>query len=223
MLAQVQPKKQLIKIYKLLFDFFGPRHWWPGETPLEVIVGAILTQNTSWSNVEKAIDNLKKYRLLEAKKLYKVDAVYLAKIIHSAGFYNLKSKRLKNFINFLFLNYKGNLDLMFKTKTSQLRDELLAINGLGPETVDSILLYAAGKPVFVVDAYTKRILSRHNLISSKAEYVLVQEYFMKNLPRNSRLFNEFHALFVQTGKDFCKKKPLCSKCPLVNLPRPFFD
>lgn len=217
MLAQVQPKKKLQKIYKLLFDFFGPQHWWPGETPLEIVVGAILTQNTSWSNVEKAIDNLKKHRLLEAKKLYKVGTAYLAKVIHSAGFYNLKSKRLKNFINFLFLNYKGNLNLMFKTKTGQLRDELLAINGLGPETVDSILLYAGGKPVFVIDAYTKRILSRHNLVSKKAEYSQIQEYFMKNLPRSSELFNEFHALFVQLGKDFCKKKLLCSKCPLVNL------
>jgi endonuclease-3 related protein len=184
---------------------------------LEVAVGAILTQNTSWANVEKAISNLKKYKLLNAQRLYRVNSQRLAEIIRPAGFYNLKSKRLKNFVNFLFSHHKGNLDLMFKTKTSQLRRELLAINGLGPETVDSILLYAGSKPIFVIDAYTKRILSRHHLLPRSAEYGQVQEYFMKNLPKKVKLFNEFHALFVQLAKDFCRKKPICSECPLLSL------
>lgn len=216
-MPKVQAKRKLLRIYNLLFDFFGPCHWWPAETPLEVIVGAILTQNTSWANVEKAITNLKRHNLLSAKKLRQVNTRRLARVIHSTGFYNLKSKRLKNFINFLFLNYKGKLNLMFKTKTNRLRRQLLAINGLGPETVDSILLYAGGKPVFVVDAYTKRILSRHYLIPKESEYNQVQEYFIRHLPKNTKLFNEFHALFVQLGKDFCKKKPICFKCPLSNL------
>lgn len=213
----IHPGRKPLKIYKLLFDFFGPRYWWPAETPLEVIVGAILTQNTSWANVEKAITNLKKYDLLNARKLRQVNPLHLAKIIRSAGFYNLKTKRLKNFINFLFSDYKGKLSLMFKAKTGRLRRELLSINGLGPETVDSILLYAGGKSVFVVDAYTKRILSRHKLIAKESEYSQIQEYFMKSLPRNAKLFNEFHALLVQLGKDFCRKKPMCLKCPLSTL------
>lgn len=213
----IHPGRKPLKIYKLLFDFFGPRYWWPAETPLEVIVGAILTQNTSWANVEKAITNLKKYDLLSVRKLRQVNPLHLAKIIRSAGFYNLKTKRLKNFINFLFSDYKGKLSLMFKAKTGRLRRELLSINGLGPETVDSILLYAGGKSVFVVDAYTKRILSRHKLIAKESEYSQIQEYFMKSLPRNAKLFNEFHALLVQLGKDFCRKKPMCLKCPLSTL------
>ena len=155
--------------------------------------------------------------MLSAKKLYRIRIGQLAKAIHPAGFYNLKAKRLKNFINFLFLNYKGSLTLMFKTRTGRLRRELLSLNGLGPETADSILLYAGSKPIFVVDAYTKRILSRHHLLSVNSGYNQVQEYFMKNLPRRVKLFNEFHALFVQLGKDFCWKKPICSNCPLSSL------
>lgn len=210
-------RRKLQKIYKLLFDFFGPRHWWPGDTPLEIIIGAILTQNTSWGNVEKAIGNLKKHKLLSARKLYCIKTGRLAEIIRPAGFYNLKARRLKNFINFLFSRYQGNLNLMFRRKIGCLRRELLGVNGLGPETVDSILLYAGSKAVFVVDAYTKRILSRHHLMPMDAEYSRVQEYFMKNIPKRVKLFNQYHALFVQLGKDFCRKKPLCRTCPLSKL------
>ncbi|HBR17498.1 MAG: endonuclease [Deltaproteobacteria bacterium RIFCSPLOWO2_12_FULL_43_16] len=206
----------LKKTYKKLFAAFGPQHWWPGDTPFEVIVGAILTQNTAWTNVEKAIRNLKRAKLLIPKKLHDLSHDELAKLIKPAGYFNIKAKRLKHFLNYLFDNYSGSLNRMFKKRTDALRRELLQVNGIGPETADSILLYAGNHPVFVVDAYTKRIFSRHQIIKIDADYHDVQALFMKSLPHDVRMFNEYHALIVKIGKDFCRnKKPLCSKCPLM--------
>ncbi|MFH1370892.1 MAG: endonuclease III domain-containing protein [Planctomycetota bacterium] len=217
---------RLKEIYELLFERFGPQDWWPGDTPFEVIIGAILTQNTNWTNVEKAIANLKYAKVLSPEKLHKLDIKKLAELIRPAGYFNIKAKRLKNFLNWLFENYSGKLKNLEKIHTDRLRLELLSVKGVGPETADSILLYAFDRPVFVVDAYTARICSRHNLIDKDADYHQIQELFESNLPasRKGRLtadvqfFNEYHALFVHLGKDFCKPTPRCDACPLNQMP-----
>jgi len=210
--------KALLKIYKLLYERFGPRHWWPGDTRLEIIIGAILTQNTAWANVEKAIANLKNARLLKVKGLSRVPKKRLAGLIRPAGYYNIKSQRIKNFLGFLNTAYGGDIKRMLSTETRRLRTELLEVKGIGPETADSILLYAGEKPAFVVDAYTKRIFSRHGFIQGDASYEAVQAIFLSNLPKDVRLFNEFHALIVELGKELCKsKKPLCNKCPIRRI------
>jgi endonuclease-3 related protein len=207
--------QRLNLIYKKLYANFGPQHWWPANNPFEVIVGAILTQNTSWKNVEKAIENLKQNKTLNPKKLYNLADRKLAKLIKPAGFYNLKAKRLKEFLNFFFKVYQGSLRKMSGQRTAVLRNRLLAVNGIGPETADSILLYCLDKPVFVVDAYTKRIFLRHRLIKKDATYDEVQNLFMKNLKKDVKLFNEYHALLVKLGKDIClKRRPKCDVCPL---------
>lgn len=206
----------LKKTYKKLFTAFGPQQWWPGDTAFEVIVGAILTQNTAWINVTKAIRNLKKAKLLTPKKLHDLSQDELAKLIKPAGYFNIKAKRLKHFLNYLFDNYGGRLDRMFRKRTDALRRELLSVNGIGPETADSILLYAGSHPVFVADAYTKRVFSRHQIIKEGADYHDIQKLFMDNLPHDIKMFNEYHALIVRVGKEFCRNsKPLCSRCPLM--------
>ena len=217
-MRDVKAQKVLKEIYEKLYKHFGPQHWWPGETPFEVIVGAILTQNTSWSNVEKAIGNLKKERLLNPLALKEVPLSRLAGLIRSSGYYNQKARKLKNFTDFLFDSYNGSMERMLGEDHLILRKKLLGVKGIGFETADSILLYAADKPVFVVDAYTKRIFSRHNFIAQEAEYGQVQEYFMDNLKKNARLFNEFHALIVMLGKTVCKTVPECQRCPLKGIP-----
>jgi endonuclease-3 related protein len=210
--------EQLKIIYDLLFVRFGPQHWWPGETPFEVIVGAVLTQNTNWGNVEKAIANLKKAKTLTPEKLHSLKPAKLAKLIRPAGYFNIKASRLKNLIGWLFMNYAGKLAKLKNIPTQQLRGQLLGVSGVGPETADSILLYALNRLVFVVDAYTKRILSRHHLIRFDAGYEQIRTFFESNLPENTQLFNEYHALLVRTGKEFCKPTPLCADCPLNHLP-----
>jgi len=206
---------QIDSIYRKLFSCFGPQHWWPAKSRFEVMVGAILTQNTNWSNVETAINNLRKKKLLDAGKLYRLPQRKLAPLIKSAGYYNIKAKRLKEFLRFLFKSYQGNLRKMSLVDTQLLRRQLLCVNGIGPETADSILLYALGKPVFVVDAYTKRIFSRHRLIREDVDYHELQDLCARNLTKDVKLFNEFHALLVKLGKDFCRKnKPRCDICPL---------
>ncbi len=209
--------KNLEEIYKRLLAKFGPQHWWPGRTKFEVMVGAILTQNTSWENVEKAIDNLRREKLLSPKGLKGIHASKLAALIRPAGYFNVKAKRLKNFIDFLFKEYNGNLKEMTKEYWVNLRIKLLSVNGIGPETADSILLYALEKPVFVVDAYTKRILSRHNLVNRRADYQTIQSIFMDNLNQDTKMYNEYHALLVRLGKELCRPKPFCEICPLNNL------
>lgn len=209
--------KVLRRIYNLLYSSFGPRRWWPADTPFEVIIGAILTQNTAWTNVTRAINNLKENKLLTPKKLHEINKERLAMLIRPAGYFNIKSSRIKHFMNFLFSEYGGSLKRMFKEDTKKLREKLLSVKGIGPETADSILLYAGEKPVFVVDAYTKRLLSRHGLLNGGMDYDEIQAYFMAHLPEDARLYNEFHALIVQTGKEFCRPKPICPKCPLRDI------
>ncbi len=210
--------EQLTKIYQLLFERFGPQHWWPGETQFEIITGAILTQNTNWANVEKAIANLKSAGCLTPEELYHLDLSQLAELIRPAGYYNIKARRLKNFVNWLFDNYAGNLTNLESIDTDKLRTELLAIKGIGCETADSILLYALDRPVFVVDAYTARVAVRHELIEPNADYEQLRELFQSNLPQDTRLFNEYHALLVRLGKEFCRPMAKCPACPLENLP-----
>lgn len=206
---------RLNSLYQKLYIYFGPQHWWPADSPFEVMAGAILTQNTNWQNVEKAIGNLKKCKLLTASKLDKLSHKKLASLIKPAGYYNVKAKRLKKFLDFFFRVYKGSLKKMSSVDTGVLRRQLLSINGIGQETADSILLYALGRPVFVVDAYTKRIFSRHRFIRGDADYGQIQNLFTGNLKKKVKLFNEYHALLVKLGKEFClKKKPKCEICPL---------
>lgn len=205
----------------MLYKKFGPQHWWPGDTPFEVAVGAILTQNTNWSNVEKAITNLKKARALSAAAMSRLSHEELAALIKPAGYFNVKAKRLRSFLDFLNSEYSGSISSMKKADAVVLRHQLLGVNGIGPETADSILLYALDKPVFVIDAYTKRILSRHGIMEADADYNQYQQLFHASFENDTRLFNEYHALIVRLGKDFCKSKPLCSSCPLNSISNPF--
>lgn len=208
---------RLQKTYKVLFDAFGPQHWWPGETPFEVAVGAILTQNTNWRNVEKAILNLKKAGKLDPDALHKISHEKLALLIKPAGYFNIKSKRLKNFISFFMEEYGGSISKMRKEDALKIREKLLSVNGIGPETADSIILYALEKPVFVIDAYTKRVLSRHNIIGHNSSYDEYQKVFHSKLKKDVRLFNEYHALFVKLAKENCRTKPVCAGCPLERI------
>ena len=210
--------EKLKEIYDLLYKRFGAQDWWPGETPFEVIVGAILTQNTNWTNVEKAIINIKNADSLTPEKLHHIDITKLAALIRPAGYFNIKAKRLKNFLDWFFENYDGRLVNLEKVRTSELREQLLSVKGIGPETADSILLYALNRPVFVVDAYTARVCARHQLISEDADYHQIQETFESNLPSDTQLFNEYHALIVNLGKNYCKPTPKCEECPLNPLP-----
>ena len=225
---------KLTDIFQLLHDRFGPQHWWPGDTRLEIIVGAVLTQNTNWTNASRAIDNLKAENLLSLESLLTLPTDYLALKIRSSGYYNQKAVRLKNLIRLLVgscdpefyerrreeneLDDEACLDLFFAEETVSVRNRLLALKGIGPETADSILLYAGDKPVFVVDAYTHRFLARHSLIPEEAGYDEIQDLFISGLPEDLALFNEYHALIVRLGKEFCKKsEPLCAECPLRDV------
>ncbi len=208
----------LMVIYRRLYDRFGPQHWWPGQMPFEVIVGAILTQNTNWTNVEKAIGNLRHAGALSPEGLRALAVEELAELIRPAGYYNVKARRLANFMGWLFDSCGGNLDALADRNPSMLREQLLGIHGIGPETADSILLYAFGMPVFVVDAYTCRILGRHRLLEGPADYESVREMMESLVPRDPALYNEYHALLVRLGKEYCKTRPRCAGCPLEDLP-----
>ena len=208
----------LMEIYNLLYKHYGRQHWWPGQSRDEIIIGAILTQNTNWQNVEKAINRLKEADCLSVEKLHTLDVETLAGFIHSAGYYNIKARRIKNFLDWLFCNYGGSLESLEEMATDRLREELLTVKGIGKETADSILLYAFERAVFVVDAYTWRIMNRHRLIDSDVDYEEVRGLFEYNLVRDEKLFNEYHALLVHLGKEHCKTKANCSGCPLQHLP-----
>jgi endonuclease-3 related protein len=208
-------KTDLLSIHDTLLERFGPQDWWPADTPFEVVIGAILTQSTSWTNVEKALGNLKKKGFLCPDGLHRIDAAELAVHIKSAGYYNAKARKLKEFMNHLYAKHAGDLDPLFKQDARTLRIELLSIWGIGPETADSIVLYAAEKPEFVVDAYTKRIFSRLGCVKGDISYDGLKEFSEQSLPRNVKIYNEFHALLVRLGKEHCKKtKPICVGCPL---------
>lgn len=206
----------LREIFNRLLDRFGPLDWWPAETPFEVCVGAILTQNTAWTNVEKAITALKQAGIVSPEALHGSDPEQLAQLIRPAGYFNVKSRRLKEFTAWLFLNHQGSLERMFAGNWQVLREELLRVRGIGPETADSILLYAGNKPTFVVDAYTRRLFQRLGLLPEAAGYDHTRTLFMNDLPEDVLLFNEYHAQIVEQCKRFCRTKPLCSGCPLCD-------
>jgi len=207
----------LMNIYRKLYKAYGPRDWWPAETSFEVMVGAILTQNTSWRNVEKAIQKLKGKGVLNPEGIHDLKKTQLASLIKSSGYYRIKADRLKAFVNFLFEEFDGDLKRMGRERLGELREKLLGVKGIGPETADSILLYGLKKSIFVVDAYTKRILSRHKMILENTAYEEVQKLFMEHLPLDEKLFNEYHALLVHLGKTVCKKIPRCDICPIKSI------
>jgi len=208
----------LHEIYERLVDYYGQQHWWPADSPFEVMVGAVLTQNTNWRNVVKALDGLKGAGLLELDKITQLPQDLLAAYIRPAGYHNLKAGRLLNLCRAVSTYADGSVEGFLAQPMEQLRESLLAVKGVGPETADAIILYAAGQPIFVVDAYTYRVLLRHNLIDEAADYHTIQEFFMSNFKPDAALFNEYHALFVQVGKDFCRKKaPDCANCPLEGI------
>ncbi len=214
-LAAAAPAPRLLEAYQRLLAAFGPQHWWPGQTPLEVMVGAVLTQNTNWGNVERAINNLKAGNLLSLAALRALDLDQLAQLIRPAGYYNLKARRLRNLLDLVALRFGGDLEALWSLPLEQARQALLASKGVGPETADSILLYAGGLPSFVVDAYTFRALGRHGLAEPGLDYHGLRALFMASLPAQAALYNEYHALLVRLGKERCKKgRPLCAGCPL---------
>ncbi|MDD5126593.1 MAG: endonuclease III domain-containing protein [Dehalococcoidales bacterium] len=210
------PAQTLTQIYQRLLTRYGLQHWWPAETPFEVMAGAILTQSTAWVNVEKAIGNLKAAGALSPQALRDLPPHELANLIHPCGYYNMKAAKLKAMAEWL-REYHDNLEKTFSLSLSDLREELLAIYGIGEETADSIILYAANKPAFVIDAYTRRIMSRLGFKPSEETYTAYQRLFMENLPPDASLFNEFHALLVTLAKDACRKKPLCNYCCLKDI------
>ena len=215
----------LATFFEALFQAHGQQHWWPGRTPFEVIVGAILVQNTTWANVERAIANLRQANLLTPSAMEKAAQPKLAQLIRSSGYFRQKARKLKEFMRFLRKEHRGSLPAMFRTPTAKLREQLLDVHGIGPETADSILLYAGNHPVFVVDAYTRRILQRHGLATGKESYEEIRRLFEQSLPNDHQLFNEYHALLVLVGKNYCRTRaPLCSQCTLHPfLPRPVED
>ncbi len=209
---------KLMEAYERMLAAFGPQHWWPGDSPFEIMVGAVLVQNTSWRNVERAIQNLRDAGVMEPHALYQLSPTELSELIRPAGYYQLKTKRLRNLLRFIVEEHDGSLESMFQVSLSSLREELLQINGIGPETADAILLYAGGLPTFVVDTYTYRVLARHGWLGYDASYDDMKDYFESTLPADARLYNEYHALLVRVGKDYCKRAtPNCEACPLAPM------
>ena len=210
-------KRALREVYERLEAHYGPTHWWPGDTAFEVAVGAVLTQNTAWSNVEKAITNLKRERLLNPKAILACPDARLHAALRPSGYLRVKAERLRSFCGYLVEQYGGSMTRMARQPLDTLRPELLGVDGIGPETADDILLYACGKPVFVVDAYTRRILGRHGLIPQDIGYEALRALFEANLDSDVALFKEYHGLIVYTGKDFCRRAPKCEECPLAPM------
>lgn len=196
---------------------YGPQYWWPAQEPFEIIVGAILTQSAAWGNVEKAIANLKSAKALSPEALRRLTLPEVARLIHPCGYYNAKALKLKSFAHWLGEYYDDNLGKLFANDTDHLRQQLLAIHGIGQETADSIILYAANKPIFVIDTYTRRIINRIGLAPDSNSYTAYQTLFMDNLPTYARLFNEYHALLVCLAKNVCRNRPLCQQCCLNNI------
>jgi endonuclease III related protein len=204
-------------IYTRLTAHYGPQHLWAAETPLEVLIGAVLAQNTSWKNVERVLDNLREAGLLDAQRLYDLPSEELEELIRLAGHFRLKAGRLRNLLALLIEQYDGSLERMFATNLETLRGELLAINGIGPETADSILLYAGNLPSFVIDTATQRVLKRHGCIDFSADYHQIKDHLESSFEADAPLYNEFHALFGRVGDEYCRKTPKCDTCPLADL------
>ena len=210
-------RRRLLDIYQRLYAHYGPQHWWPGESAFEVVVGAILTQSAAWANVEKAIANLKAAGVMSVEGLFAIPEAELAHLVYPAGYYNAKARKLKALAAMLFQRFDGNLERLLVLPLPELRRLLLETYGIGPETADSIILYAAGQPIFVVDAYTRRILPRLGLQPQRDDYGDWQALFGEHLPPDAALFNEYHALLVRHGKTLCRKDPICLPCPLLDI------
>lgn len=207
----------LQNVHDRLLERYGPQHWWPGATPLEIMIGAVLVQNTTWKNAAKAIENLREAGLLDLERLQTTSTLELSRLLVPAGYYRQKTRRLRGLIEFIADQYGGSLTAMFETPLATLREQLLTINGIGPETADAILLYAGGLPAFVVDTFAARVLKRHGWIEPEADYYAIQQWFESQLERDAALFNEYHALLVRVGNEHCGKQPLCRGCPLEEL------
>jgi len=218
--AKKPPSAFIRSLYRVLARHYGDLRWWPGETPFEVAVGAILTQNTNWRNVEKAIENLKKENLLSPAAIKASEDGRLEKALRPSGFYRVKSKRLRAFADYLVRFCGGTMEGLMAEGAGEIRAKLLTIHGIGEETADSIVLYGLGKPVFVVDAYTRRILERHGISEARESYGAVQRLFVEALPQSPAVYNQCHALLVQVGKDYCRKEPRCDSCPLSGMNSP---
>ncbi len=203
------------RTYNILFKQYGPQHWWPGDTPFEIMVGSVLTQNTAWTNVEKAINNLKQANALSAETILSTHHARLAKWLRPSGYFNIKAKRLKNFCQWYV--EQGGFKSLSKLDTKRLREQLLSVNGVGPETADDIMLYAFERPVFVIDAYTRRIFSRIGAVSGEESYEELRQIFEKALKPDVALYNEYHALIVKHGKDICRSRPRCDQCCLTGV------
>lgn len=208
---------RLLDIYRRLYAAYGPQHWWPGETPFEIIVGAILTQSAAWANVEKAIANLKAADAMSPEGLARLTGEELARAVYPAGYFNAKARKLKAFVEVVRDGFGGELERMLAAPTEELRRRLLATHGIGPETADSILLYAAGRPVFVIDAYTRRLFSRLGVGPPRQTYESWQALFTSNLTPDAPLFSEYHALIVRLSKEACRREPRCHGCPLLEV------
>jgi len=217
--TRADPRSQTLRrIYDALYSAYGPQHWWPARTPNEVVIGAILTQNTNWKNVERAIRSLRAARALNWRALHERSVDEIAELIRPAGTFRVKARRLKAFVDFLYARYEGRLTAMRDVPLDVLREELLSVSGVGPETADCILLYALGRPTFVVDAYTRRMLVRHHLAPHNADYATIKNLFEAALPADRALYNEYHALLVEVGKRHCRMRSSCDGCPLGRFP-----
>ena len=214
-------RQKLQHIFDQLMACYGPQHWWPAQEPFEVILGAILTQSAAWSNVDKAISNLRTAGALSPQSLLRMPLSEIARLIHPCGYYNAKARKLKSFVEWLDEHYSNSPGKLFANGIAELRRQLLSVYGIGEETADSIILYAANKPIFVIDAYTRRILSRTGIAPESNSYSSYQALFMKNLPADAQLFNEYHALLVRLGKSICRPRPLCLQCCLNDFCRAY--
>lgn len=211
-------KAKLLIIYNRLFEHFGPRYWWPADSPLEMALGAILVQNVSWNNTVKALENLKREGLLSIAGLYGVPESLLEELIRSTRYYKTKARKVKSFAGYIMEKYQGDLAEFLALPLRSLRCELLSIYGIGEETADSIILYGSNQPIFVVDAYTKRIFHRLGLFPEKIKYRTMQEFFMEHLSPDVQIYNEYHALIDCLGNRLCSaKKPQCTLCPLADM------
>jgi len=223
----LSPSAGLLDVYRRLLEVYGPQRWWPGETPFEVIVGAVLTQSAAWTNVEKAIANLKAAGVLSPEGLARLDEAELARMVYPAGYFNAKARKLKAFVEMLRDRFGGDpstplrtgLERMLAAPVGELRPLLLGTHGIGPETADAILLYAAGRPVFVIDAYTRRLFSRLGIAPERDTYEAWRALFEAGLEPDASLFNEYHALTVRHGKERCRRLPICDGCPLLAVCR----
>lgn len=215
---QRELRAPLENYFEALLGAYGPQHWWPARTRLEVILGAILTQNTNWDNAARALRRLKEAGLLRWSRLRESSPAQLEPSVRPAGFFRQKARAIQTFVDWLGRNYRGSLTALFNSPPADVRGELLALKGIGPETADAILLYAGRQPFFVADAYTRRVLARHGLISPRAGYAAAQEFLHRHLHRDQALFNEFHALLVKVGKRHCHRDaPRCNRCPLESF------